>query len=75
MARKLRPMKQGQRALNIIGRIEVHLRILPRQGTRDRQLVFGIVMRRISVKHAWNVKRNARAHEHIADAGQHRSID
>ena len=32
-------------------------------------------MRRKGVQHAGDVQRNARAHQHVAHAGQHRAID
>ncbi len=72
-------MQNRQRAFHVVGRIETHKRVqicelaLPR--ARHLQLVLRRMMHRKCVQHAGNVQRNARAHQHIPHACQHRSVD
>ena len=68
-------MQHGQWTFNKVGRIEKHLRILTLRRAYNRKFVLRRMLRRKGVKHAGNVQRNARAHQHLTYARQHGSID
>jgi len=74
-SQEARPVEQWKRAFRVIERIEVHGRVLPLCRAGNRQPVLGRMLCGKRVKDAGNVQRNARAHQHVADAGQHCAVD
>ena len=72
---KLRPRQRRKFALHILARIEPLHHVVAFLRAVDMNRILGRLMLNKAVEHAGNLQRNARAHDDVADAAQHGSVN
>ena len=72
---KLRTLQRRHRLPETFLRVEAHQAIVVRLCPADRQGIAGGLTGGKSIQHTGNLQRNSRAHQDVADSGQHGAIN
>ena len=72
---ELRPRQRAKLDFHELSRVEVHGDVVALQRAVDMNCILRSLVVDVAVQHAGNFQRNARAHDDVSNACQHRAID